>query len=45
MKKAPICMCKNCGRSSNAKSKCAFEEKEKMAYCPTWIRIKEKKKV
>lgn len=47
MKEAPICMCKNCGRSSNAGNSCLYEEKEKMAHCPTFIRIKkvaEKKK-
>lgn len=37
-------MCLTCGKSSNAGSKCLFEAKEKMAFCPTWIRIKEKKK-
>jgi len=42
-KKPPICMCKTCGKSSNAGNKCAFEEEKFMAFCPTWIRIKEKK--
>jgi hypothetical protein len=42
-KTPPICMCLVCGKSSNAGSICAFEEKEKMAYCQTFIKIKPKK--
>lgn len=38
-----ICMCLTCGKSSNAGNICAFEEKEKMAYCQTFIKIKPKK--
>jgi hypothetical protein len=35
-----ICLCLECGKSSNAGNKCLYEEKEKMAACPTYIRIK-----
>jgi hypothetical protein len=42
--KAPICLCLTCGKSSNAGSSCLFEEKEKMAACPTSISMKFKKK-
>lgn len=44
MKKTAICMCKNCGRSSNAGNECVYESPDKMAHCHTWIRIKTKKK-
>lgn len=44
MIKENLCICKKCGKSSNAGSICAYEEKEKMAACPTFIKIKEKKK-
>jgi hypothetical protein len=43
-KKPPLCICKSCGRSSVVESKCAFEDLDKMAYCPTFIRQREKKK-
>lgn len=36
-------MCKTCRRSSNAGNKCAFEDNDKMAYCHTFIRMKEEK--
>ena len=42
-KKEFLCMCKTCGKSSNAGNSCAYEEQEKMSYCQTFIRIKEKK--
>lgn len=42
-KKEPICMCKTCGKSTNNNCSCLYEEKEKMAFCPTFIRIKAKK--
>lgn len=43
MKRKLICRCKDCGKSSNAGNVCVYEEKKKMAACPTWIRIKTKK--
>lgn len=43
MKQKPICMCLTCGKSSNAGNTCLYEEKEKMAYCQTFIKIKPKK--
>ena len=42
-KPEPICLCKACGKSSNAGNSCLFEEKERMAACPSFIRMKAKK--
>lgn len=41
--KKKTCVCKNCGRSSNYKSECLYEDKEQMCYCPTYIHPPKKK--
>ena len=43
MKKTFLCKCKECGKSSNAGNECIYEDKEQMAFCPTFIRMKTKK--
>lgn len=41
-KQMKIHLCKICGKSSNVGNKCLYEEKEEMASCPTFIKIKVK---
>ena len=43
MKKEKPCICKTCGKSSFAKSQC-FYQAEAMAFCPTFIKMKQPKK-
>lgn len=43
MKKEPICICKGCIKSSHADGICVFEDKEKMAFCPTYMKHKPRK--
>ncbi len=35
-------MCRECGKSSQVGSKCIYEDQEKMAWCPTFIKRKKK---
>jgi len=42
MKKEKPCMCKTCGKSTFADNKCLYQD-ERMAFCPTFIKMKPKK--